>query len=125
MEEDEDYREELEERRYWLDWADGVLNQDPEPGEAPEEVHAGEDFPLDLDLPEVLEALSASGPWLGGLAGAIRELEREAGMFQEGRVRAKLHLLRLLLTLLPLPDPMGSLSLGVKRGRTPPPNPGR
>jgi hypothetical protein len=104
MGEDEDYREELEERRYWLDWADGVLNQDPEPGEAPEEVHAGEDSPLDLDLPEVLEALSASGPWLGGLAGAIRELEREAGMFQEGRVRAKLHLLRLLLALLPLPD---------------------
>ncbi len=33
--EDEDYREMMEERRYWLDWADGVLNQDPEPGEAP------------------------------------------------------------------------------------------
>mgnify|MGYP000032393071 FL=1 len=38
IEEDLDWedREALEEYRYWLDWADGVLNQDPEPGEASE-----------------------------------------------------------------------------------------
>ena len=104
--EGEDYREELAELRYWLDWADGVLNQNPEPGELQEEEVAKEGLPLDPDLPEeVLEALAeADRTWWGGLAGALRELEREAGMFQEGRVRTKLHLFRFLLILLPFPD---------------------
>ncbi len=103
--EDEDYREMMEERRYWLDWADGVLNQDPEPGEAPGELEAEEDLPVDPDLSdEVLEALAVIGTWWRGLAGALEALEGEAGMFQEGRVRAKLHLLRFLLDLLPLSE---------------------
>jgi len=111
IEEDLDWedREALEEYRYWLDWADGVLNQDPEPGEA-SEAEAEVDLLPGPELPEeVLEALAeAPLAYWWSLTEALQELEQEAGMFLEGRVRVKLHLLRLLLGL---PPPRG--------GRTP------
>lgn len=117
IEEDLDWedREALEEYRYWLDWADGVLNQDPEPGEA-SEAEAEVDLLPGPELPEeVLEAL-AEAPLAYGwsLTEALQELEQEAGMFLEGRVRVKLHLLRLLLGLLPLAEDEPLLKLRVR-----------
>ncbi|WP_353513548.1 hypothetical protein [Thermus sp. LT1-2-5] len=85
-----------QELAYWLDWADGVICDLPEPGEDEEaEAREGQAFLYgweELDEPQDLPASAGVG-----LLWVLLELEGHAGVYEEVLARTKLYAFRHLL----------------------------
>lgn len=99
-----------EEYAYWLSYADGVINQEPEPGEDeaaelkenPGFMEEKEDPSLAEGVEEAVALYLGYGEWAGGNAGqqllhVLTEVEGHAGNFEETLARVKLHQFRLVL----------------------------
>jgi len=123
--EDERHWKEMEEEvGYWLDWADGLL-ADPEPWEETPESR-DEEAPESWDwenpplTPHEMEEILALAPaFLAcALPGLVRELESQAGVFQEGLVQAKLHALRFILLSAPISDAEPLMQGAVRDGES-------